>query len=326
MNTPRIRDHFYWLGYATPMERHNASKKLALVDELIQSYINSGLLRNANIDGLEKQIDSKFLSEVSPSSIVKNSEELYREYESEKWSQELVRIAAIEIESVESIHSLFIQNDKDLIVRIYDNLYETNLLTARSFFTDCLAIILGDYFSEVETVLDIGSGTGATIIPLLTKLDRKDLNLYATDISPSGLAGLDKIAQSLKIKTVTSVQDFFQGFRPSFDLPEQSLILTSFSLSCIPKLAPSFFPDLINLSPKYVVHIESVYEYLTSGKLLDTFSKKYVEWNDYNKDLLTQLKISLAEDENYEIKFELQVFFGQNPVFPLSIVCWGVKE
>jgi SAM-dependent methyltransferase len=308
------------------MARHNLDKEFALVDELIQNYVNSGLLKNASMDDLEKQVNLGFLSEVSHSPIMKSSKELYREYEEEKWSEELIRIEGLDISSIESIHNLFIPNNKKLIVRIHNELYETDLLTSRDFFTNCLVVILEDYFSQVKTVLDIGSGTGATIIPLLTKLARKDFNLYATDISPSGLACLGKIAQSLEIDIVTSVQDFFYGFKPEFDLPEQSLILTSFSLSCVPNIAPSFFLDLIKMSPKYVIHIESVYEYLTSETQLDTFAKRYIEWNDYNKDLLTQLKLSLVENENYEIKFELQVFFGQNPVFPLSIVCWGVKE
>lgn len=254
---------------------------------------------------------------------VKNSKELYREYEKEKWADELDRIVSASLLKADDIYSVFHPNNELKLIRVFDQLYSAREINIRKFFIGCLAELLYPYLKASSALIDIGAGTGATSIPLIHKLSDLKLPFFATDLSPSGLAALEKVAENFDINVCTSVNDFADGFNPSFNPPPDSCILTTFSLSCLPLISQQFFTDIELLEPNYVFHIESVFENLDLSKTLDRQVFEYINLNDYNTNLLSALTHYLSESRTYEIKFVSPIFLGENPAFPLTIICWG---
>jgi hypothetical protein len=261
--------------------------------------------------------------DISAPKKVKNSEELYREYEKEKWADELSRIVSTDSLFVGDIYSVFHPSDKVKLIRVFDQLYLANEVNIRKFFIECLAELLYPHLVGSSALIDIGAGTGATSIPLIYQIPDLKLPYYATDLSPSGLAALEKVAQNFDIDVCTSVNDFADGFHPSFNPPKGSCILTTFSLSCLPLISQDFFKDIESLEPNFVFHIESVFENLDETNSLDRHAIEYVYLNGYNTNLLTVLGHHLETSQSYEIKFVSPIFLGENPAFPLTIVCWG---
>jgi len=313
------------MGYSTWMNLRNKGAD-AYIHETVLDYLRAGSIQKLAIEELVSRVDLSFLDSKTPSSIVKNSEQLFREYELEKWSGELERLLSVTVLPVDGIQPIFTPDNAVITVRILDEVYRTDLATARKFYIDCLVKFFGEYVSEFSALLDVGAGTGATLLPLVESLGGVSFPIYATDLSPSGLVALKRLARLLKLNVETNTQDFFQGLKLEFELPENSLILTSFSLSCAPTISHEFFRDVIALKPKYVLHIESVYSSLDSEKYLDSIALKYIEWNNYNQDLLPKILRYIGAESEYEVKYVSPVFFGQNPLFPVSLVLWGKIE
>jgi hypothetical protein len=307
------------------MQKNIDVNKLSRVSDLVKRQIKTGSFKAAHPEELASHVSLEMLANRQHTQRVKNSTELFREYELEKWSIDLQRIMKVQSISSGNIHEIYISENQNMLIRVFDQLYISDLLSVRTFLIDSLEILLAELLAESSALLDVGSGTGATLIPLISQMDVKKLQIYATDLSPSGLLGLSRIAKMLDFEIRTCVQDLAEGLKLDFAIPIDSLILTSFSLSCLPNIPYKFFEDIISLSPKYVVHVESMYENLDSEFELDQYAKQYIEQNDYNRNLMSQLADALRMHNDYEIKWQTPVFLGQNPLFPLSIICWGKK-
>jgi hypothetical protein len=290
---------------------------------IVSNYRDAGLINLAIDQTLQGHVDIRKWLEPDLSPVVKNSEQLFREYEVEKWSRELNRIKSMDLRNNLNLDDIYTPDSKLLTIRVFDKLFETELVVARRLFIECLAALVSELMPEVTSILDVGSGTGATLLPLLERVSSINVPIYATDISPSGLEVLQTISAIMGRTVLTCTHDFSSGLQISLRIPIDSLVITSFSLSCLPTIPKSFFQDLINLEPKYVLHIESLYETLDTTYELDTYARKYIEWNKYNQDLKSELEFCIKQNSSYEMVYQSPTFFGQNPSFPLSIVLWG---
>lgn len=311
------------MGYSTLMATTLNDSSSDFLNRKLSEYVESGLIKLSLSQVLSSHVKLDYLDGNRKSSISKNSEQLFREYEVEKWSSELARIKRIASSESMLLDEIFTPVSKETCVRIFDSLYETDSLTARRFFIDCLALLVSEIVSDVSCVVDIGSGTGATLLPLLARIDHKEVPIFATDISPSGLSALSHISKIRGMNIETFVHDFVNGFELNRSIPTEGLYITSFSLSCLPFIPQTFFEDLLALDPSYILHIEAVYEKLNTEKDYDNYSQRYIEWNDYNRNLFSGVESAIDMYPGYEMKYISPTFFGQNPLFPLTIILWG---
>jgi SAM-dependent methyltransferase len=291
--------------------------------KIVSDYEQAGLIKLAANQSLQVLVDTENLLKTDVSPVVKNSEQLFREYELEKWGKELARVKSLLLVKDLSLDEVYSPTPKNLTIRIFDQLFETELVIARKLFIECLADFVSNILPDISSILDVGSGTGATLLPLLERLPSVNVPIYATDISPSGLEVLKMISAAADRIITTATHDFSSGLKLNLDIPEGSLVITSFSLSCIPKIPTKFFEDLVNLEPEFVLHIESLYETLDPSSELDRYAQKYIEWNRYNQNLMSELEVCIGENPAYDLIYQSSTFFGQNPSFPLSIVLWG---
>lgn len=312
-----------YMRYSTCVTNGPFSKFDNHLAKIVAKYREEGMIELAIDQTLQPLVDIRKLLETDKSPVVKNSEQLFREYEVEKWGKELTRVKSLVLSRELSLDDIYSPTPKKLTVRIFDQLFETELVIARRLFIECLSTLVSQVLPGVSSILDVGSGTGATLIPLLENLPPIDIPIYATDISPSGLEALQAISTAFGHVVKTCTHDFSSDLELDLQIPKDSLLITSFSLSCIPKIPHKFFRDLVKLEPKYVLHIESLYETLDTKNDLDKHAQEYIEWNKYNQNLKSELEFCIAENPTYKLLYQSPIFFGQNPSFPLSIVLWG---
>lgn len=295
------------------------------IDVLIQEVLN----RQISL-GKVSQIESKeYISQIEHSNKgkrfkkEKSFENLYREYESEKWSQSLNDFLSKKTSEISLASDLYFVDKSELTLRIGNNLYASNLKTARQIHIDTLAAVLESLVSVPSTLIEIGAGDGGTLLPLLDKTRQVFPDSIALDLSPSGLKKIELIANLLNYRVQTREFNLEKDTLLDLEINEFATVVTSFTLCCIPELNERFFNSIAEVNPRLVLHFEPLYEDLDPEDPLDMWARQYIEINDYNTNFLSELNSFLLSREDFEMKFKIDVSFGQNPLLPGSLICWG---
>ena len=105
------------------------------------------------------------------------------------------------------------------------------------------------------------------------------------------------------------------------EIPENSIIFTSYSVHYIPILKQAFINNILKLKPKIVIHFEPCYELNSNQSKYELMCQKYIELNDYNKNLLSILKSS-EEKNQINLSFQKNII-GVNPFLPISCIKWS---
>ena len=107
------------------------------------------------------------------------------------------------------------------------------------------------------------------------------------------------------------------------EIPENAIIFTSYSVHYVPWLHVDFLDFLADFKPRAVIHFEPCYEYYPKESLHGLMCRRYVELNDYNRNLAT-----LVESRRELDKASLRVrknMLGSNPFLPASVIEWSHK-
>ena len=103
-------------------------------------------------------------------------------------------------------------------------------------------------------------------------------------------------------------------------IPENAIIFTSYSLHYVSNFTTIFVKILLELKPKIVVHFEPCYEHYTNNSLHEMMCKRYIELNDYTRNLVSVFK---EEHSRKSINVRMQKnVMGANPFLPLSVIEW----
>ena len=92
-------------------------------------------------------------------------------------------------------------------------------------------------------------------------------------------------------------------------------------LMVVREVTPAFFRTLASWRPKAVVHVEPCYEHYPADSLLGMLRRRYVELNDYNRNLVSALR-GLERAGELRVIAEQPALFGRNPLFPVSVIAW----
>lgn len=294
------------------------------IEKYIDQEINLGVLNQLDSTQSMKYLESKTNNHTSKK--IKNFENLYQEYEREKWNSSLNYLSNKKILDMTSAQEFYETAQTNIVLRFKNSLYATDLNSARKIHVDILEIVLRSFVNEVGNIIEIGAGDGGTLLPLLDKTRDLFVEALALDLSPSGLKKIDLIAEQLKYNVRTAEFNLEANNFEKIKINQSSTFITSFTLCCIPKLSEDFFNSIAEKNPKFVLHFEPIYENLNQENSVDSMGRSYIEINDYNTNFLSALNHFLELRNDYEIKFQSDVFFGQNPLLPGSIVCWQRKN
>jgi hypothetical protein len=167
------------------------------------------------------------------------------------------------------------------------------------------------------TVVELGSGFGHIMWMLRQSFPR--LAYRGGDFADSAVA----LAAKLYAKTPDISVEKFDFYSPSYDLIEKAkgpiIVITSQALEQVPHSA-----DVIETLSKYrnkiacVFHLEPAYALYDDGSLLGLMRRRYIEVNDYNRDLVTTLK---ARKDIEILQLESNIV-GWNPFNSLALIEW----
>lgn len=207
---------------------------------------------------------------------------------------------------------------EDVCVSVGDDLGILPLKEARKRYYEIIADHIGEEIEEGMTVVELGSGYGYNLWMLSEKFNTKKCQWWGGDYS-SKAVDIGKILWTEKFPHI-SVQQF-NFYDADYQLPEGNklLVYTAHTIEQLPDAS-----NVITALEKHrsrikaVIHFEPGYE-LQDESLLGLMRKRYFEVNDYNRNLISELK---KRSENITIVDIKPNIFGLNPVNPTSVVKW----
>jgi hypothetical protein len=191
--------------------------------------------------------------------------------------------------------------NNDIMTR-YDNILTTAMASA---------------LKTASTVVELGSSFGH--IMWMLRQSFPGLAYRGGDFADSAVA----LAAKLYAKTPDISVEKFDFYAPSYELIEKAkdpvVVITSQALEQVPQSAA-----IVETLSKYrdkiarVFHLEPAYALYDDGTLLGLMRRRYIEINDYNRDLVSTLK----EREDVEILQLEPNIVGWNPFNSLALIEW----
>ena len=250
----------------------------------------------------------------------KNPMEVQREYNNEKWNDILQIIESTSNCNLSNLHN-GIYNENEILGRSSEVGFF--LQSAKQFYNDEIALykkVLTKYLKKGDSIIELGAGYGAIILKL-SEIFGADYQYLAGEYTDNGLEAMRRLAMNEKNKIITGKCDFFSLTKDECFKNAGGVLYTSYALMYINELSHNFVNYIKSIKPKYCIHFEPCYEHHAIDSLDGLLCRKYIEVNDYNRNLLTVLKKAEKQGE-IEIIEENKNVFGNNALLPISIIVW----
>lgn len=261
---------------------------------------------------------ARLLGRVPFSRDARTLESLTREYEKEKYPELVAYLDSHPAAGWEEVREveLGLVSEREHPVSMDG---ELKLLTSSEAKTERRERFLAacrPHLEEGDTVLDLGAGYGYNL-----ELLRREIP-GLTCIGAEFSATARELGARLSHKTLPFVPFnlFDSTWSTLLEIPgDRLVILTSHAIEMMPD-AQKLIEQLLPLRSriKTVLHFEPLYERTNPDSLLGLLRQRYIEMNEYNKNLYSTLSSTPAVVID-DIHDDL---FGLNPLFPESFVRW----
>ncbi len=245
-----------------------------------------------------------------------------REYEGEKWGPLLARArAAGRPVPLAEVDGWVISEDAEVLASEGDTPVPLTVRAGVARHRDLVAETLARYW-PASALVELGCGYGGVIVDVARRPAFRGASLLAAEYTPSGaeLTGLVAAAEGLAVRTGRC--DFLRPDVTDLPVPEGAVIFTSFAAHYAPELPATFVEALLRPRPRAVVHFEPCHEHCDERTLLGLFRKRYIEVNDYNRNLVSLLRERQAAG-TVRLLEERPAVFGTNPLLPASVIAWA---
>jgi hypothetical protein len=253
----------------------------------------------------------------------KSHESVWREWEADRWGPLLSVVRTrpgTTVREAEELVSSHEGHPADACLLKGGTLRCMPAELAAEFHFETLAAAVEEHVSAASAVADLGAGFGGKILRLAARPAFRDKPLYAAELTPSGRELIALLARNAGLEISVGPCDF-RSLSLGIELPPGAVIFTSYATASVPELPEDFPRFLAGLAPSYVVHFEPVFEHCDESTLIGLLSKRYIELNDYNRNLLTVLRRA-ESDGHLEIVKEEPAVEGVNPLMPASLLVW----
>jgi hypothetical protein len=203
-----------------------------------------------------------------------------------------------------------------ICIAIGNDLYAVSLAEARERYYDLLLSTIGAVAEKCKSVVELGAGYGYNLWMLQQHLIGHAFSGGEYSENAVQLAAhLYQDTSSIQVHN-----NFYDEQSYSFlEAVEPPIaVFTSHAIEQLPGSSPIFdyllpYKDRIQV----VFHLEPTYE--TYGEtLMGLMRRRYVELNDYNRDLLSELR----RRSYIQVLDTHENVFGLNPLNPTSIIQW----
>lgn len=254
----------------------------------------------------------------------KGEAEVRREYEVDKWGALLRQVRALEAPTVLDVESAFV--DLDAVLPCYED-GSLFLATERIMLDKHLSLYertLRPYLDTANALVELGAGYGSKLLGLGGRHGFADIPLYAGEYTSAGRELIELVSRTSLREIKVGHCDFRNMRIEGLNVPENALIFTSYATHYVPSLAAGFLDFLAALKPRAVIHFEPCYEHFAGPTLHSLMCRRYVELNDYNRNLA-----SLVEEQRAAGRILSRVrrnVLGSNPFLPLSVIEWTDQQ
>ena len=260
------------------------------------------------------------LSEQELSVNQKTVKEVMREYEDEKWGHALQEVKELSNPCLEYVEMKLEGINQESPFYLQDSFYlgfGREILDAHiSLYEQTMA----PYIENASCLVELGAGYGSKILNLSKCKGFDKLPLYAAEYTKSGCELISILADSLDKNINVGYCDFRKLNIKDIDIPENAIVFTSLATMYVPELSDDFIAFLANIKPLVVIHFEPCYEHHTDIRVHGLLCRRYIELNDYNRNLISIINRSV---KNKEIAAKsIKNVIGTNPLLPISIVEW----
>ncbi len=251
----------------------------------------------------------------------KNPQQVQREYNEEKWKaicnilekEPQIRLSELEdkVFGDELIPAYL--NEKFILVEEKEErkkLYEFYLGKMTPFLLD------------MECLVELGSGYGSIILNLASRASLGGAKLFSGEYTANGLRAQERLARNEGIDIALGECDFFSLTKSSiFNAAKNGVVFTSWALAYVPQLTSSIIDWFSEFQPQYVIHFEPCYEYYSLESLHGLMCRRYMQINDYNRNLVSVLKEAETK-KRIKIEYIGKNLWGSNPFAPISMIVW----
>jgi len=252
----------------------------------------------------------------------KSREEVLREYEREKWGPLLERArAAGSLLDLDTVTRWMCEGQQDHVCSEGDVLGLMSPEQSHRAYVDVVAGALSRHADNAPLV-ELGAGWGNVLLAVLRRAPFIGRSAWAGELTDSGIALIRLIAETEGIRVTAGRCDLSSTKVVDFPVPAGAIVFTSMAIPYIRHVEPDLFAVIASWQPRAVVHIEPCYEHYSITTLLGMLRRRYVEINDYNRNLVSALKSS-ERAGRIRLLEERPVVFGRNPLFPVSVLVWS---
>ena len=252
----------------------------------------------------------------------KSLKEIEREYDQEKWGPLLARLRKdSKIVSIEDVDRLVLSDMPGTLACFLDG--GIKLVQPFDFsvlYLEFLENLLKRYL-PASAFAEFGCGYGYIILNMARRQFFNGLPLIAADYVQSGVDLVKEIACRQGSAVTVDRCDLGSATITNLSIPEGAVIFTSFSATYVPQLREQFVNALSRLKPKAVIHFEPCYEHADSKTLFGLMKQRYIEVNDYNRNLVSLLHQQQSVGK-IKILEELPDVIGHNALLPASVLVW----
>jgi len=254
----------------------------------------------------------------------KTEEAVLREFDIEKWGELLRRLSKL------SINLCVEEVDLKYLSGIFNETFPTvfngdfYLATGREIFEfhlDLYQKTINPYINKSSCLVELGAGYGSKIFNLSERNGFSELPLYAGELTNNGCRLISLLADSMNKKINVGHCDFKTLTIDEIDIPEDAIIFTSYAVHYVPELSERFVDFFAKLKPLVVIHFEPCYEHHSPNDLYGMMCRKYIEINDYNRNIVSILKNSFVKND-ISLKITKNKL-ASNPLLPISIIEWS---
>lgn len=251
----------------------------------------------------------------------KTPAEITREFEDEKWGPLWRRVQNEERQiDVSTLYSWFEDSAHvELCSRGSEFVALTNA-QANEAWLELVAENIAAYL-PAPALVELGCGFGNLLLSLARRFGRDAGQTMGGEYTKSGTELLNYLARQESLNVQAGTCDFNLPGITSLSIPPDAVIYTSYAVHYVRYLTGRFVEDLCAFRPRIVVHFEPCYEHTCMDSLIGLMRRRYIEVNDYNRNLVTVLEAAQNEGR-IEIVSQSPNLFGSNPLLPASLIAW----
>ena len=251
----------------------------------------------------------------------KTPKEVRREYADEKWGEVCnildknpkIRLHELESKLFTNNKSPIFFNSKFILMSAWD---------ARQKLYSLYCEKMKPYSKSMQCLVELGAGYGSVILNLLCRNRGGGAKAFSGEYTSSGLKAQSILAGNEGIDITTGECDFYQLTKsPVFRAAKHGVVFTSWAAAYVPAMTQAFVDYFLEFEPQYVIHFEPCYEFYSMDTLHGQMCRRYMQLNDYNRNLMKILR-EAEQTNKIEIMHIEKNFWGANPFSPISMIVW----